>query len=199
MGITTDGLSYWQAETEDIELLETTIGAFLDQRAEELPHQEAIVYSGYPEFGEALSRRWTYAEYRDRANAVAKSLLALGLAHRRLGSEPAGVAAAPDGRRQSRPGAGDHEPSPAGRGSGVYPPAGRCACLVLHGTGPRSRLPGNHPRADHARRAQRRGDERAPALAALRQPGGCAASSSAGTGELAAHTLAGTRRGRGDD
>ncbi len=79
MGITTDGLSYWQAETEDIELLETTIGAFLDQRAEELPHQEAIVYSGYPEFGEALSLRWTYAEYRDRANAVAKSLLALGL------------------------------------------------------------------------------------------------------------------------
>jgi fatty-acyl-CoA synthase len=79
MGMTTDGLSYWQAESEGIDLLEMTIGDLLDRRADELPTQEAIVYSCYPEFGGALDIRWTYQDYRDRANAVAKGLLALGL------------------------------------------------------------------------------------------------------------------------
>src|SRR6266567_2960611 len=80
MGMTADGLSYWQAESEGIDLLEMTIGDLLDRRADELPTQEAIVYSCYPEFGDALTIRWTYQDYRDRANAVAKGLLALGLA-----------------------------------------------------------------------------------------------------------------------
>src|SRR5712692_9623436 len=79
MGMTTDGLSYWQAESEGIDLLDVTIGDLLDRRADELPTQEAIVYSCYPEFGEALNIRWTYQDYRERANAVAKGLLALGL------------------------------------------------------------------------------------------------------------------------
>jgi fatty-acyl-CoA synthase len=79
MSITTDGLSYWQADSEGIELLDTTIGDLLDRRADELPSQEAIVYSCYPEFGDALNIRWTYQEYRERANQVAKGLLALGL------------------------------------------------------------------------------------------------------------------------
>ena len=80
MGMTTDGLSYWQAETEGINLLEMTIGDLLDRRADELATQEAIVYSCYPEFGDALNIRWTYQDYRDRANATARGLLALGLA-----------------------------------------------------------------------------------------------------------------------
>ncbi len=79
MGMTTDGLSYWQAESEGIDLLDTTIGDLLDRRADELPTQEAIVYSCYPEFGDALNLRWTYQEYRDRANQVARGLMALGL------------------------------------------------------------------------------------------------------------------------
>lgn len=79
MGMTTDGLSYWQAESEGIALLDTTIGDLLDRRADELPAQEAVVYSCYPAFGEALNIRWAYQEYRERANAVAKGLLALGL------------------------------------------------------------------------------------------------------------------------
>ena len=79
MGMTHDGLSYWQAETEGMELLDTTIGDLLDRRAYELPAQEAIVYSCYPEFGDTLNIRWTYHKYRDRANEVAKGLLALGL------------------------------------------------------------------------------------------------------------------------
>ena len=79
MGITIEGLSYWQAESEEIDLLDTTIGDLLDRRADELPTQEAIVYSCYPEFGDALNLRWTYQDYRERANAVAKGLMALGL------------------------------------------------------------------------------------------------------------------------
>ncbi len=79
MGMTTDGLSYWRAESEGIALLEMTIGNLLDRRADELAAQEAIVYSCYPEFGDALTIRWSYQEYRERANAVAKGLLALGL------------------------------------------------------------------------------------------------------------------------
>ncbi len=79
MGMTNDGLSYWQAETSDEPLLETTIGDRLDQQAAETPTREAVVYSGYPEFGDALNIRWSYAEYRARVNAVAKGLMALGL------------------------------------------------------------------------------------------------------------------------
>ncbi len=79
MGMTNDGLSYWQAETDGEPLLEITIGDLLDLRAQEHPAKEALVYSCYPEFGGALDIRWTYAEYRERVNAVARGLMALGL------------------------------------------------------------------------------------------------------------------------
>ncbi|HEU5229847.1 MAG TPA: AMP-binding protein [Ktedonobacteraceae bacterium] len=80
MGMTNDGLSHWLAEeAPDFPLLEMTIGDLLDQRASEIPTQEAVVYSGYPEFGGALDLRWTYRDYCDRANAVARGLMALGL------------------------------------------------------------------------------------------------------------------------
>jgi len=79
MGMMNNGLSYWQAETEGIDLLNLTIGDLLNQRAVEHPSQEAIVYSCYPEFGDMLNIRWTYQDYRNHANAVAKGLLALGL------------------------------------------------------------------------------------------------------------------------
>src|SRR5713101_55174 len=79
MGMTRDGLSYWQAESDGEPLLETTVGDLLDRRADELPTQEAVVYSCYPEFGGALDIRWSYQQYRERANAVARGLMALGL------------------------------------------------------------------------------------------------------------------------
>jgi fatty-acyl-CoA synthase len=79
MGMMNNGLSYWLAETEGIDLLDLTLGELLDKRAEEIPVHEAIVYSCYPEFGDALSIRWTYQDYRNRANAITKGLLALGL------------------------------------------------------------------------------------------------------------------------
>ena len=79
MGMTTGGLSYWQAESTDEPLIEATIGDILDRQALEIPHKEAVVYSCYPEFGGALDIRWTYQQYRDRANDVARGLMALGL------------------------------------------------------------------------------------------------------------------------
>jgi fatty-acyl-CoA synthase len=79
MGLTNDGLSYWQAETEGIDLLEMTIGELLDRRADELPLQEAVVYSCCPEFEGSYEVRWTYQQYRERANQVARGLMALGL------------------------------------------------------------------------------------------------------------------------
>src|SRR5258708_1832502 len=79
MGMTNDGLSYWQAESEGIDLLDVTIGDVLERRADELPAEDAIVYSCYPQLVDALNIRWTYQDYRDRANAVARGLIALGL------------------------------------------------------------------------------------------------------------------------
>src|SRR5260370_42480926 len=70
MGMTTDSLSHWQAESEGTSLLDTTIGDLLDHRADELPAQEAVVYSCYPAFGDALNLRWTYQEYRERPGGV---------------------------------------------------------------------------------------------------------------------------------
>ena len=48
MGITNDGLSHWQAESGGVSLFEMAIGDLLDLRAEEIPTQEALVYSCYP-------------------------------------------------------------------------------------------------------------------------------------------------------
>ncbi len=79
MAMTNNGLSYWQAESEDIDLLNITIGDLLDRQAEAFSDREALVYSCYPEFGSALDMRWTYQDYHEQANAVARGLLALGL------------------------------------------------------------------------------------------------------------------------
>src|SRR5437763_12395090 len=57
MGMTKDGLSYWQADSGGIDLLDTTLGDLLDSRANEIPGREAVVYSCYPEFGGALDIR----------------------------------------------------------------------------------------------------------------------------------------------
>jgi len=79
MGMTNDGLSCWQAERTGFSLLNTTVGDLLDLRAAQSPDKEAVVYSCYPEFGDLLTIRWTYAQYRAHADAVARGLLALGL------------------------------------------------------------------------------------------------------------------------
>ncbi len=71
-------LAVWEAETEGLELLDMTIGDMLDQQAKRYPDREAVVYH-YPEL--ALELRWTYRQYREETDRLAKGLLALGIEH----------------------------------------------------------------------------------------------------------------------
>jgi fatty-acyl-CoA synthase len=76
MGIHTNK-AMWEAETEDLELLDLTIGDLLDRQATAFPDTEALVYS-YPEIG--VNLRLTHRQYQAEANRLAKGLLALGMA-----------------------------------------------------------------------------------------------------------------------
>jgi fatty-acyl-CoA synthase len=67
----------WEAESEGVELLNTTIGEFLEQQAELRPDKEALVYH-YPEIG--LDLRLNFRQYRDEVDRLSKGLMALGIA-----------------------------------------------------------------------------------------------------------------------
>jgi fatty-acyl-CoA synthase len=71
-----DGLAHWEAEDFGVDLIDLTLGDLLDQRADEAPDKEALVYD-YPEIG--LELRLTYGQYRDIVNRLAKSLIAFGV------------------------------------------------------------------------------------------------------------------------
>jgi fatty-acyl-CoA synthase len=70
-------LAFWEAEDFGVDLIDLTVGGLFDQRCDETPDAEAIVYN-YPELG--LDFRWTYGEYRDRVETLAKGLIAIGIA-----------------------------------------------------------------------------------------------------------------------
>lgn len=67
----------WEAESEGVVLLNTTIGELLEQQAERRPDKEALVYH-YPELG--LNLRLGFRQYRDEVDHVSKGLMALGIA-----------------------------------------------------------------------------------------------------------------------
>ncbi len=69
-------LAHWEAEDFGVDLIDLTLGDLLDQRADELPDKEALVYD-YPEIG--LELRLTYGQYRDVVNRLAKGLIAFGV------------------------------------------------------------------------------------------------------------------------
>jgi fatty-acyl-CoA synthase len=69
-------LAHWEAEDFGIDLVELTIGDLMDQRADEAPDKEALVFN-YPEIG--LDLRMSYREYRDEVNRLAKGLMAIGV------------------------------------------------------------------------------------------------------------------------
>jgi fatty-acyl-CoA synthase len=71
-----DDLAHWEAEDFGVDLIDLTLGDLLDQRADELPDKEALVYD-YPEIG--LELRLTYGQYRDVVDRLAKSLIAFGV------------------------------------------------------------------------------------------------------------------------
>jgi fatty-acyl-CoA synthase len=67
----------WEADSEGVELLNTTIGELLEQQAERRPDKEALVYH-YPEIG--LNLRLNFRQYRDEVDRLSKGLIALGIA-----------------------------------------------------------------------------------------------------------------------
>lgn len=71
-----ENLAHWEAEDFGVELIDLTLGELFDQRADELPDKEALVYN-YPELG--LNLRLTYGQYRDTVNQLAKGLMAMGV------------------------------------------------------------------------------------------------------------------------
>jgi len=70
-------LSFWEAETEGVELLDMTVGELVDRQADELGERDAVVYR-YPEIG--LDLRLGFRQLRDRVDEVARGLMAIGVA-----------------------------------------------------------------------------------------------------------------------
>jgi fatty-acyl-CoA synthase len=77
MGLTPDGLSYWTADTAGPGLIEVSMGALLDEAARLAPNQQAVVVDGFADHGFDVT--WTYADFRDRSDAVARGLIAAGI------------------------------------------------------------------------------------------------------------------------
>lgn len=77
MALTDPRKSHWAPETQDIELLDLTLGELLHDISRRYPLKEAIVYSVYPELG--LDLRWSYQELDRRVDEAAKGLLAAGI------------------------------------------------------------------------------------------------------------------------
>ncbi len=69
-------LAHWEAEEFGVDLIDLTVGDLMDQRADEAPDKEALVFN-YPEIG--LDLRMSYREYRDEVNRLAKGLMAIGV------------------------------------------------------------------------------------------------------------------------
>jgi fatty-acyl-CoA synthase len=66
----------WEAESEGIELVNTTFGEILEQQAQRNPDKEALVYN-YPELG--LNLRLTFRQLRAEVDRLSKGLMALGI------------------------------------------------------------------------------------------------------------------------
>jgi len=67
----------WEAESEGVALLNTTIGELLEQQAEIRPDKEALIYN-YPEL--ELNLRLNFRQYRDEVDRLSKGLMALDIA-----------------------------------------------------------------------------------------------------------------------
>src|SRR5215471_9265375 len=67
----------WEAESEGIELVNTTFGEILEQQAQRNPDKEALVYH-YPEL--ELNLRLTFCQLRDEVDRLSKGLMALNIA-----------------------------------------------------------------------------------------------------------------------
>jgi len=72
MGLSGD-LAVWSAESDGPPLREITLGALLDEQAEAHGDRDAFIF-------DATGTRWSYAELKRRADALARGLIAWGVA-----------------------------------------------------------------------------------------------------------------------
>lgn len=77
MGLMNPKKAHWAPETGNLELLDVTLGDLLRDIAKRHPKKEAIIYSVYPELG--LDVRWTYPEFDQKVDDLARGLLAVGI------------------------------------------------------------------------------------------------------------------------
>jgi fatty-acyl-CoA synthase len=72
-----EGLAHWVPDPdEEPPLRDLTVAALLDEAVERWPDAEAIAYVAYDDMG--ISERWSFAELRSRARAVARAFIADG-------------------------------------------------------------------------------------------------------------------------
>ena len=70
--------SHWVPGPDDAPpLRDLTVGAVLDEAAEQWPDREALVYSAYDDLG--IAARWSFGELQERSLAVARAFAASGI------------------------------------------------------------------------------------------------------------------------
>lgn len=69
-------LSVWEARSDGIELLSTTVGDLLDRQADTTPDNSAIIYD---DRDNGLLIEWTYGELRGRVDELAAALITWGV------------------------------------------------------------------------------------------------------------------------
>jgi fatty-acyl-CoA synthase len=78
MALSGDGMSVWHADDGPLELVSMSIGEVLDDAAARAPKQQALVIDGFGDLG--FDTCWTYEELRQRADCLARALIADGVA-----------------------------------------------------------------------------------------------------------------------
>lgn len=76
MGLSED-VSWWKAEPGPVALSQTTVAALLNEAALDAPDAEAVVVSAYPD--PELNVRWSYRDLAERAEVLARALIASGV------------------------------------------------------------------------------------------------------------------------
>src|SRR5688500_6549508 len=72
-----EALAWWEADPGDLPLVDQTVGALLDDAAMRGPDHEAVAVSAFGDVGCYV--RWSYTELRQRADALARGLMAVGV------------------------------------------------------------------------------------------------------------------------
>ncbi len=69
--------AYWESKQAEMSLEKSSIGDFFDQKVNEYENDDAIVFSSYEKLNIA-EMKWTYLDYQQKVNELAKALLGYG-------------------------------------------------------------------------------------------------------------------------